>query len=90
MRLLRNETMILHCDNITAINIANNSILFDRTKHVEVDRFFIKEKLDSGILRLGYVKSRSQLADCFTEGLGPSENELSCNKMAMLDIFCPS
>jgi hypothetical protein len=90
LRLLRNERLMLHCDNIAAINIANNPVQFDRTKHVEIDRFFIKEKLDSGILRLGYVKSRSQLADYFTKGLGPSENELSCNKMGMIDIFSPS
>jgi hypothetical protein len=90
LRLLRNETMMLHCDNIAAINIANNPVQFDRTKHVEIDRFFIKEKLDSGILKLEYVKSRSQLADCFTKGLGPSDHELSCNKMGMLDIFRPS
>jgi hypothetical protein len=75
LRLLRNETMMLHCDSIAAITIANNPVQFDRTKHVEIDRFFIKEKLDSGILRLKYVKSRGQLADCFTKGLGPSENE---------------
>jgi hypothetical protein len=90
LRVLRNETMMLHCDNVAAINIANNPVQFDRTKHVEIDRFFIKEKLDSGVLRLEYVKSRSQLADCFTKGLGPSENELSCNKMGMIDIFSPS
>jgi len=90
LRVLRNETMMLHCDNVAAINIANNPVQFDRTKHVEIDRFFIKEKLDSGALRLEYVKSRSQLADCFTKGLGPSENELSCNKMGMIDIFGPS
>ena len=90
LRLLRNETMTLHCDNVAALNIANNPVQFDRTKHVEIDRFFIKEKLDSRILKLEYVKSRSQLADCFTKGLGPSENELSCSKMGMLDIFSPS
>ena len=90
LRLLRNETMTLHCDNVAALNIANNPVQFDRTKHVEIDRFFIKEKLDSRILKLEYVKSRSQLADCFTKGLGHSENELSCSKMGMLDIFSPS
>jgi len=90
LRVLRNETMMLHCDNVAAINIANNPVQFDRTKHIEIDRFFIKEKLDSGVLELKYVKSRSQLADCLTKGLGPSENELSCSKMGMLDIFSPS
>jgi hypothetical protein len=53
LRLLRYETMMLHCDHIAAINIANNPVQFDRTKHMEIDRFFIKEKLDRGILRLG-------------------------------------
>ena len=90
LQVLRNETMMLHCDNIAAINIANNPVQFDRTKHVEIDRFFIKEKLDGGVLKLKYVKSRGQLADCFTKGLGPSEVELSCSKMGMLDIFGPS
>ena len=27
-------------------------------KHVEIDRLFIKEKIDSGLLKLKYVKSR--------------------------------
>jgi len=76
LQVLRNETMMLHCDNIAAINIANNPVQFDRTKHVEIDRFFIKEKLDGGVLKLKYVKSRGQLADCFTKGLGPSEVKL--------------
>jgi hypothetical protein len=40
--LLRNEIIMFHCDNIAAINIANNLIQFDRTTHVEIDRFFIK------------------------------------------------
>ena len=54
---------------------------------MEIDRFFVKEKLDSGVLKLKYAKSRDQLVDCFTKGLGPSEVELSCSKMGMLDIF---
>nr|ABG22578.1 retrotransposon protein, putative, unclassified [Oryza sativa Japonica Group] len=73
LRVLRNDNVMLHCDNKSAINIANNPVQHDRTKHVEIDRFFIKEKIDSGMLRLEYIKSCEQLADCLTKGLGPSE-----------------
>ena len=59
-------------------------------KHVEIDRFFIKEKMDSGVLRLKYVKSSEQLADCLTKDLGTKDNESVCNKMGMLNIFSPS
>jgi hypothetical protein len=84
LRLLRNETMLLHCDNVAAINIANNPIQFDRTKHVEIDRFFSKEKIDSRVLKFEYIKSCNQLA------LGPKENESVCNKMGITNIFGPS
>jgi len=46
--------------------------------------------MDSGALKLEYVKSRIQLADCLTKGLGSKDNELACNKMGMLNIFSPS
>jgi hypothetical protein len=56
LQLLRKEIMLLHCDNVAAINIANNPIQFDRIKHVEIDRFFIKEKIDMRVLKLGYIQ----------------------------------
>jgi hypothetical protein len=87
LRLLRNETMLLHCDNVAVINIANNPVQFVRTKHVKIDRFFIKEKIDMRVLNLEYIKSCNQLAGCFTKGLDPKENESVYNKMGMTEIF---
>lgn len=68
--LFRGEPIQLWCDNKSAINIANNPVQHDRTKHVEIDRFFIKEQLNSGGFTLKYVKSGEQLADGLTKGLG--------------------
>ncbi|KAH9792323.1 hypothetical protein KPL71_004074 [Citrus sinensis] len=39
--------MRLFCDNKSAISIANNLVQYDRTKHIEIDRHFIKEKLEN-------------------------------------------
>ena len=38
----------IHCDNKAAIYVAHNQIQQDRTKHVEVDRHFIREKIETG------------------------------------------
>ncbi|XP_059640054.1 uncharacterized mitochondrial protein AtMg00810-like [Cornus florida] len=38
----------LYCDNKSAISIVANPVQHDRTKHIEVDRHFIREKIISG------------------------------------------
>ncbi|XP_057835178.1 uncharacterized mitochondrial protein AtMg00810-like [Cryptomeria japonica] len=43
-----------------ACDIAHNPVQHDRTKHVEVDRFFIKEKLDEKIVVLPQIRSEDQ------------------------------
>ena len=49
--------MKLYCDNMAPINIAHNPIQHDRTKHVEIDRHFIKEKLEDDIINFPFVPS---------------------------------
>lgn len=44
MRIKWDEPMKLYYDNKSAINIAHNLVQYDITKHIEVDRHFIKEK----------------------------------------------
>ena len=57
LRIKWDNPMKLYCDNKSAINIAHNRIQHDRTKHIEVDRHFIKEKLDEGLVCMSYVPS---------------------------------
>nr|XP_028954377.1 uncharacterized protein LOC114823160 [Malus domestica] len=60
------ETMKLYCDNKSARDIADNPVQHDRTKHVEVDRHFIKEKLEKKIVSIAFVNLEEQLADVLT------------------------
>lgn len=41
--------MRFYCDNKSAINIIHNPVQHDCTEHIEVERHFIKEKLDNGL-----------------------------------------
>ncbi|KAL0404228.1 UNVERIFIED_CONTAM: Retrovirus-related Pol polyprotein from transposon RE1 [Sesamum radiatum] len=58
LRIEHAKPMNLYCDNKEAIEIAQNPVQHDRTKHVEVDRHFIKEKLDHKVIKFSFVKSK--------------------------------
>ncbi|RVW24722.1 Copia protein [Vitis vinifera] len=66
---LSRQPIRLFCDNKAACDIAHNPVQHDRTKHVEVDRFFIKEKLDDKIVELPKIRSKDQLADILTKAV---------------------
>ena len=51
LKILKTSSMNMWCDNKSSINIAHNPVQHDRTNHVEIDRFFIKEKLDVWIIK---------------------------------------
>ena len=44
-----------YCDNNVAIFVAHNPVLHDKIKHVEVDKHFIKEKIDNGVICMSYI-----------------------------------
>lgn len=80
----------VYCDNKDVISIAHNPVLHDRTKHVEVDKHFIKEKIDSGEICMSYIPTKSQVADVLTKSLPKRLFDNMVCKLAMNDIFMPA
>jgi hypothetical protein len=60
---------VAFCDNISSVYMSKNPVHHRRTKHIELDIHFVREKVAIGELRVTHVPSARQLADVFTKGL---------------------
>ncbi|KAG8503841.1 hypothetical protein CXB51_001949 [Gossypium anomalum] len=60
------------CDNSSVVAVAANSVLHSKFKHVELDLFFVREKVASGDLVVGEVPACDQVADVLTKPLSVS------------------
>ncbi|RVW21614.1 Retrovirus-related Pol polyprotein from transposon TNT 1-94 [Vitis vinifera] len=90
LRFGKDEQMKLICDNQAALHIASNPVFHERTKHIEVDCHFIREKIASGCVATSFVNSNDQLADIFTKSLRGPRIKYICNKLGAYDVYAPA
>ena len=87
---LPRQPIRFYYDNKAACDIVHNLVQHDRTKHVEVDRFFIKEKLDEKIIELPKIRSEDQLADILTKVVSSRVFSKFLGKLGMCDTYAPT
>lgn len=75
---------IIWCDNQGAIKLSFSPAFHSRTKHIEVDVHFLREKVQSQVLDFRYISSDDQVADIFTKPLSPTRFLSLSSKLGML------
>jgi histone deacetylase 1/2 len=57
------------CDNLSGTYLSANPIFHARTKHVEVDYHFVRDRVAKKEIQIHFIPSRDQLVDVFTKPL---------------------
>lgn len=81
---------LIYCDSQATISIAPSSTFHERTKHIEIDCHFVRDKITCGVLKLLPVRSFAQLAYMFTKALPFSVLKPFILKMGIFNLHCSS
>lgn len=83
-------SVTISSDSKVALQIAVNPVYHERTKHIEIDCHFIREKIQQGLIQTKYISTYDQPADAFTKGLTKVQHEYLMSKLGFANIFAVS
>jgi len=79
------KATIVYCDNISAVYLSADPVHHGRTKHVELDVHFVREKVAVGSVRVMHIPTGQQLADIMTKGLPMAQFEDFRSSLSVVD-----
>ena len=78
------DTMVVYCDNSSAIDISTNPIQHSKTEHIKIRYHFIRDLVERKIVCLEYIPTERQNADIFTKPLDRSKFETLCQVIGVI------
>lgn len=75
------------CDNESAIKLALNPVIHEKTKHFEFDLHFVREKVTNRVLKIEKISSSKRRADILTKFLNPMQHNFLVNELGLVNPF---
>ena len=83
------DTIVILCDNQSCIKMMENPMFHDKSKHIEIQYFYIRDMVQKGAIKLQYVSTDEQVADVLTRPLSRVEFEYFYDKLGVVQKNLP-
>ena len=80
---------VIHCDNKSCINMSENPVDHDRSKHIDTRYHYIRDMVQKGAVQLQYLSTDEQIADILTKPLTRVKFEYFRAKLGVVENASP-
>jgi len=80
------KPLAILADNQGAIKLARNQEFHQRTKHIDIQYHFIREKLERKEVTLAFVGTKQMVADGLTKALGGTAQSISRAELGVVTL----
>ena len=75
--------MIINCDSQGALAALNNAQISQRTKHIDVIHYFVRERCHLGQLKFQFVEGKKNPADMLTKAVEKPKHLWCCEQLGL-------
>jgi hypothetical protein len=80
------DSTIIHCDNQSCIRLSEHPVFHERSKHIEIKYYFIRDKVQEGEVKLQYIPKDEETIDILTKPLSRINFAYFRDKMGIMEI----
>ena len=79
------DTSVILCDNQSGIQLSENLVFHDRSKHIDIMYHFIRDMVQRGPIRLDHIGTDEHVADILTKPLGKVKFLTFCENLGIME-----
>lgn len=83
---LEKQTIVIACDNQSAIKLAETDGFRARSKHIDVRHHHIRDRIENGTIEVRYLPTEEMVADSLTKAVTGSKHNYCSERMGLRDI----
>jgi hypothetical protein len=80
------DSTIIYCDNQSCIRLSEHRVFHERSKHIEIKYYFIRDKVQEGEVKLQYISTDEQTTNILTKPLSRIKFSYLRDEMGIVEI----
>jgi hypothetical protein len=79
------DSIVIHCDNQRCVNLSENPVFRDKSKHIKIKYHYIKDMVQRKVVHVQYLSTHKQVADVFTKPLARTKFEYIRERLSLVE-----